>query len=254
VSALTIDYDQRHRIEIKSAMMVANIAGIERHEIVRLGDVLAGRSPLTDPEETLEQYEDHDTMEAIIGKRVEKTFVPMRNALFLTLAANRAVCMDASVIVTGVCQADNANYPDCRRSFIDVQEETINEALGFTVPTDPRYTTIRTPLMDMSKSDSINLAASLPGCYSALAFSHTAYDGQYPPTGKDHASILRAHGFYQADLPDPLVLRAVKEGLMPAPKSDNYRTSLVLNALHYIAVEVEKFPDNVKHHFGWVSR
>ena len=60
---------------------------------------------------------------------------------------------------------------------------------------------IRTPLMHLSKAASIKLATELEGCYDALAYSHTSYDGQYPPTGKDHATLLRAKGFTAAGRP-----------------------------------------------------
>lgn len=227
VHAVTFDYGQRHAREIQAARDVAKIAGVSSHEVVVLGAILNGTSPLTNKSESLELYADHDSMAAIIGDRVEKTFVPMRNALFLTIAANRAVCMGVDHIVTGVCQADNANYPDCRASFIGAQEAAINEALG------KDGVCIHAPLMDLDKAASIALADSLgmpPGpsmddmstAFLALAFSHTAYDGQYPPIGKDHATILRAHGFEQAGVPDPLVLRACREGLMPVPPTANY--------------------------------
>lgn len=229
VHAVTFDYGQRHAREIQAARDIAKIAGVASHEVVVLGAILNGTSPLTNTSETLELYKDHDSMAAIIGDRVEKTFVPMRNALFLTLAANRAVCLGVEHIVTGVCQADNANYPDCRASFIGAQESAINEALGRA------GVCIHTPLMDLDKAASISLADSLGDelptpnignalstAYLALAFSHTSYDGQYPPIGKDHATVLRAHGFEQAGCPDPLVLRACREGLMSVPPTDNY--------------------------------
>jgi 7-cyano-7-deazaguanine synthase len=216
VSTVTFDYGQRHAIELKAAVTIAGMAGVKDHEVIHLGPILKGSSPLTNPHENLETYTDYQTMDAIIGDRVEKTFVPMRNALFLTIAANRAAVMGCDTLVTGVCQQDNANYPDCRAEFIIAQEQAINAALG------SQQFKIVTPLMFLSKAESIRLAKTLPGCMEALAYSHTAYDGTYPPTSKDHASTLRAQGFLEAGVPDPLVLRAVAEGLMERPDSPNY--------------------------------
>lgn len=221
VHAITFNYNQRHALELEAARTVARVAGVASHEVLDIGPILNGVSPLTDPDRDLETYETHDQMEKVIGDRVELTFVPMRNALFITLAANRAVCLDTQVLVTGVCQADNANYPDCRQSFIDAQQSSINEALGRPETGVP--ISILTPLMDHSKDASVHFARILGDrAFAALAFTHTAYDGVYPPVGKDHASILRAHGFEKAGLPDPLVLRAWKEGLMPLPSTPNY--------------------------------
>lgn len=216
VCAITFDYGQRHVREIEAAVKVASMAGVSVHQIVKVGPLLDGRSPLTNPDEELETYADFASMDQIIGDRIEKTFVPMRNAFFLTLAANRAVCMDAYNLVTGVCQQDNANYPDCRASFIYAQQKTINEALGIS------NFLIWTPLMNLSKAGSIVLAQSMNGCMEALAYSHTAYDGKYPPNGKDHASMLRAQGFLEAGVADPLVVRAWREGLMALPETPNY--------------------------------
>ena len=82
---------------------------------------------------------------------------------------------------------------------------------------------ILTPLIDIKKSDIVKLAWQLgPTCWNALSFSHTSYDGKYPPTNGDHANLLRAKGFLDAGLPDPLVLRAVKDGLMEKPRTKNY--------------------------------
>lgn len=225
VNCITFDYGQKHRIEIDAARAVGGFFREKTkrtipQEVVTLGPILLSSSPLTNPGEQLETYANHDEMEGIIGDRVEKTFVPLRNPLFLTIAANHAIAAGCGVLVTGVCQADNANYPDCTQDFIDFMSDMINVALG--APYDENYLTIATPLMDLSKAESIALALTLPHTYDALAFSHTAYDGTYPPTSKDHASVLRAHGFEQAGVPDPLVLRAYREGLMPLPLTMNY--------------------------------
>lgn len=227
VAAITFDYGQRHRIELDAARRVLGHFELATsrtipHEIVTLGkETFKGASPLTNNKVELETYTDHEQMEEVIGDRVEKTFVPMRNAAFLIYAANRAVVGGYGHIVTGVCQADNANYPDCRQSFISAMAVAINQALGLEYENGLR---INTPLMDMSKAESVMWSFKWPHTYDALAYSHTAYDGQYPPTGKDHASVLRAHGFEEAGVPDPLVIRAWREELMELPKTRNYDT------------------------------
>jgi len=220
VHAITFDYGQRHRIEIDAAIKVGEMAGVLSHEIVQVPQCLISTSPLTSDNE-LERYESPEQMEQIIGNRREDTFVPMRNALFLTIAANRAEALGIPNLITGVCQMDNANYDDCREIFIQATEVYINTALGH----DHRGTTpikIHTPLMYLTKAETVKLSYELPGCWEAMAYSHTSYDGKYPPTDMNHANVLRAQGFAEAGLPDPLVLRAVKEGLMELPKSSNY--------------------------------
>lgn len=227
VHCVSFDYNQRHIRELEAAANIAKLVGAASHEIIKLGPILKGRSPLTNPEESLETYKDYESMDAIIGDRVELTFVPMRNALFLTIGANRASCIGASALVTGVCQADNANYPDCRESFVISQEYAIAAALG-AVPGQAGHISIQAPLLHLAKEESIQLAVDLVDAYPALAFTHTAYDGQYPPVGNDHASVLRAHGFERAGLPDPLVLRAWMAGVMDLPATHNYGDQAVI--------------------------
>ena len=82
---------------------------------------------------------------------------------------------------------------------------------------------IWTPLINKSKAETVKIAHQIPECWEALAYSHTSYDGKYPPTDMNHANVLRADGFEKAGLPDPLVLRAVDEGLMELPETDNYK-------------------------------
>jgi 7-cyano-7-deazaguanine synthase len=216
VNAITFNYGQKHSIEIASSRKIAEMAEVASHQVVDVQSILKGRSPLMNSEVELETYVNFEQMDKIIGDRVELTFVPMRNAFFLTIAANYSLEKNCFDLVTGVCQQDNANYPDCRQSFINYQQATINEALGIN------NFKIHTPLMYMSKAESIHLAKTFKGCMDALAFSHTAYDGQYPPLGKDHATILRAQGFLEANTSDPLVIRAWREGLMELPLTSNY--------------------------------
>jgi 7-cyano-7-deazaguanine synthase len=221
IHALTFNYGQRHSIEIQAAKAVAGLAGVHSHVIIDIPNILLSKSPLLNTEVPLETYSNAEQMDRVIGDRRELTFVPMRNALFLTIAANRAEVLGYSSIVTGVCQMDNANYDDCRRLFIDNAENYINTALGHDHRGTPDIA-ILTPLMNYSKAETVELATRLPGCWEALAYTHTSYDGSYPPTHPNHANILRADGFEKAGLPDPLVVRAYREGRMKLPPTANY--------------------------------
>lgn len=227
VSAVGFNYGQKHAIELKSAATVSRLSNVP-FEVVDVPGILRGNSPLTNPEVELEKYENFEQMEKVIGDRVELTFVPVRNAFFLTVAANLAVTRGANILVTGVCGEDNANYPDCRRNFVDAQQLTLNLALGI------HDFQIVTPLMYLSKAETVKLAYHLPGAWKALAYSHTSYDGKYPPTDNNHSNVLRAQGFLNAGYPDPLVLRAWREGLMELPLTANYTKSLVEEHLRFI--------------------
>ncbi len=201
VHAITFDYGQKHSLEIESAQQIALIADIKTHVIINVPDILKSSSPLLDKTIKLETYENFKQMESVIEKRVELTFVPMRNAFFLTLAANHAIANDCYDLVIGVCQEDNANYPDCKNSFIASQTDTINEALGI------KHFKIHAPLMNFTKAETVTFAKKL-GAFPAIAFSHTCYAEEFPPCGKCHACILRAHGFAEAEEDDPLITRA----------------------------------------------
>jgi len=221
VRAVTFHYGQRHAIEIDAARKIAKFYQVAL-EVVDMGSLLEGTSPLIDRTFELEQYQNYEQMEAIIGDRIETTFVPMRNALFLTLAANRAACDGTKIIYTGVCQADGANYPDCRAGFISSMATMINMALGNDEDSLAAQVKLVTPLIYLTKAESIRLARGIPGVFQAWAMSHTSYDGAYPPTGSDHATVLRAKGFLIAELPDPLIVRAYLEDLMSLPDMPNY--------------------------------
>jgi len=191
VHALTFSYGQRHIIEIDSAKQIAALAKV-KHDTIELGAVFAKLSSLTD-----------DSQEIPAGTEstdgaLPSTFVPGRNILFLSLAASRAYVNDCDTIVIGVSQEDFAGYPDCREDFITSMETAVSNGLD-------RQIRIAAPLMHLSKKETVELAVSLPGCLDALSLSTTCYNGVVPPCTECNACLLRAKGFAQAGVPDPLL-------------------------------------------------
>jgi 7-cyano-7-deazaguanine synthase len=237
VHAITFNYVQRHSREIECAVNIAAYVGVESHKVLTLGNILTGSSPLVS-QNALEQYPD---MWSLPGG-LEKTFVPGRNLLFLTLAANYAYSLGVTTLVTGVCQEDYGGYPDCRQKFIDCTQETIRQGFGYD-SNDPFMTEfkIETPLMNLTKAETVMLALQFNGCLYALALTQTGYDGAYPPVGNDHATLLRAKGFLEAGVPDPLVVLAWKEGLMPLPATTNYTDLVAISDMGLRLVEFKKY-------------
>lgn len=229
VSAISFNYGQLHKCEIEAARNIFDraissscVAGYDmaqviEHAVINVGPILTGSSPLISGN-ALEQYQD---MNSLPGG-LEKTFVPGRNLLFLTLAANFAYSRGIPNLVTGVCQEDYGGYPDCRQTFIDAVQQAIRTGFGYDDNDPFSKMVIHTPLMNLSKAESVIMAHEMPDCWRSLALTHTSYDGKYPPTGNDHATLLRAKGFFEAGLPDPLVVRAAMDGLMPIPSTSNY--------------------------------
>lgn len=187
VEALTFDYGQRHRIELDCAAQVAQHAGVE-HTTLPIDTFAAmGGNALTDSEIAVEEAP---------GSGLPNTFVPGRNLIFLTFAAAFAWQRDMADLVTGVAQTDYSGYPDCRRGTIDAVEQSLTLALERTIR-------IHTPLMNLTKKETVELARDL-GAIDAMALTHTCYNGQRPPCGTCPACQLRARGFLEAGIADPL--------------------------------------------------
>lgn len=191
VHALTFSYGQRHIIELESARLIAEMAGVSQ-DLVELGAVFANLSSLTDPRQAIPESASEKVGE------LPSTFVPGRNIVFLSLAASRAYVKGCNSIVIGVSQEDFAGYPDCRESFIKSMESALSNGLDKPIR-------IVAPLQHLSKKETVELAASLPGCMDALAFSTTCYNGQRPPCGTCNSCVLRAKGFAEAGVEDPLL-------------------------------------------------
>lgn len=220
VHAITFDYGQKHQAELDAAQKVASMADVDTHEIINVRGLLDSSSPIV-TQDRCKQYSSYREMIHEVGDRVEDTFIPMRNALFLTIAVNRAFNMRCDSIYIGTNQSDSANYPDCSKRFLEDFNKYFRSALGLS-DENPLTIKIKAPLNNMTKSMAVLLAHSLPGCWEALAYTHTSYDGEYPPLSRNHANVLREHAFLEAGLPDPLIVRAWKEGLMELPKTKNY--------------------------------
>lgn len=199
VKTLSFDYGQKHEIEQEAAKKICELAGVD-FDLVKVPEVLRSSSPLVNKTETLAKY---DSVEDLPGG-LEATFVPARNILFLTIAANIAMSHGIKDIVIGVCEEDFGGYYDCRQKFIDAMQVALSQGiLG-----EDSGIQIHTPLMNLTKAETVKLAQDLgEDCMEALAFSHTCYDGTYPPCGQCHACHLRARGFKEAGIQDPLLFR-----------------------------------------------
>jgi len=189
VEALTYDYGQRHRVEIGCAARIAAAAGVPQTVLpINTFEALGGNA-LTDANIAIDNGRSGD---------LPATFVPGRNLIFLTYAAAWAWPKKIRHLVTGVAQTDYSGYPDCRRNTIDALATALSLGMDFEF-------TIHTPLMEMSKKDTVLLAQRL-GALDAMALTHTCYEGERPPCGKCQACELRAKGFREAGIEDPLVV------------------------------------------------
>ncbi len=189
VSTLTFDYGQRHRIEIECARTVAAAAGVANACLPIDTFAALGGDALTDDAIAVRQELDADS-------GLPNTFVPGRNLVFLTFAAAYAWQRDIDELVTGVAQTDYSGYPDCREETIEALQASLR--LGME-----RDFTIHTPLMHLSKKQTVEMAVALGGL-EAMALTHTCYNGERPPCGQCPACILRARGFSEAGIDDPL--------------------------------------------------
>ena len=190
--ALTVDYNQRHRVELAAAARIAAHLGAERHIVLPLDLTRFGGSALTDdiavPKDGVEEG------------AIPVTYVPARNTIFLSLCLGWAEAAGARDLFIGVNALDYSGYPDCRPDFIAAFEIMANLATRAGVEGD-RFT-VHTPLLHMTKAEIAAEAARL-GLDAGMSWS--CYD---PAPGGLHCGLcdscrLRAKGFEEAGLPDP---------------------------------------------------
>ncbi|TPG39659.1 7-cyano-7-deazaguanine synthase QueC [Sphingomonas koreensis] len=191
--ALSIDYNQRHRLELAAARRIAAMLGAQQHIVLPLDLSAFGGSALT---------ADIDVPKSGVGSDIPVTYVPARNTIFLSLALGWAEAGGARDLFIGVNALDYSGYPDCRPEFIAAFERLAELATKAGVEGEPFR--IHAPLQHMTKADIVREAARL-GLDAGISWS--CYD---PAPGGLHCGLcdscrLRTKGFEEAGLPDPTV-------------------------------------------------
>ncbi len=195
VTALSVDYGQRHRKEVEAARKIAKHFGVKDHRVVSLDLAAIGGSALTDkkiPVPEQRRLED-------IGQGIPLTYVPARNTILLSYALGLAEATDAKAIYIAANQIDYSGYPDCRPEFYKAFQEVAR--LGTKRGVEGDVIEIRTPLIAMSKPDIVRKGEEL-GVPWALTWS--CYQGEEKACGVCDSCQLRLKGFREAGVKDPL--------------------------------------------------
>ena len=196
LSALSVDYGQRHRCELESARAVAEALGITDHAVIRVDLAAFGGSALVDAAIDVPK----GRSDAEIGHGIPATYVPARNTVFLALAMAMAETRGAEAIVLGVNAIDYSGYPDCRPEFLDAFTKMAQ--LATKAGTEGKRLEIVAPLVGLSKEAIIRLGLSL-GLDYGLTTSCYDPDAAGRPCGRCDSCLLRAAGFAAAGAVDP---------------------------------------------------
>jgi 7-cyano-7-deazaguanine synthase len=189
--ALSIDYGQRHRVELEAAARVARALGAAQHRVVALDLGVFGGSALTDPAIAV-------PTEPSAG--IPVTYVPARNTIFLALALAYAEVTRSEAIFTGANAIDYSGYPDCRPEFLAAFETLANLATKRAVEGFPIR--VEAPIVRMTKADIVRKGHEL-GVDFSLTVSCYDPDGQARACGRCDACRFRREGFAQAGIADP---------------------------------------------------
>ena len=196
--ALTINYGQRHHVELEAAKKVADFLSVKKHVFFDLDLRVFGGSSLTSDLEVPK-----DVNLERIGASIPNTYVPARNTIFLSLALAFAETEHAEDIVLGINAMDYSGYPDCRPEFLDAFSKmaTLATKSGVDGHFQIRF---HAPLLQMSKKRIIELGLSLGVDYG---LTHSCYspDDQGRSCGKCESCLLRRKGFEEAGIRDPQI-------------------------------------------------
>jgi 7-cyano-7-deazaguanine synthase len=197
VFAISFNYGQRHVQELAAARRVCQAAGVARHVVLPLDLRVFGGSALTGD---LPVPKDRNASE--MGTGIPPTYVPARNTIFLSLALGWAETLGALDLFLGVNALDYSGYPDCRPEYIEAFERLARLATKAGV--EGARWTIHAPLIRMTKAEIIRAGTGFGVDY---ALTHSCYDPDTGgrPCGRCDSCLLRAKGFAEAGLRDPLI-------------------------------------------------
>ncbi|MBF0209868.1 MAG: 7-cyano-7-deazaguanine synthase QueC [Desulfamplus sp.] len=199
IYSLSFRYGQRHYTELAAAQKVAEFFSVKKHLIVNIDLRSFGGSALTD----LIDVPKHQSVDELSKEEIPITYVPARNTIFLSYAVAWAEVVKAENIFIGVTAVDYSGYPDCRPEYIAAYEKMANLATKTGV-TGEVLLKIRTPLIDMSKSEIILKGAELGVDYS-LTLSCYDPDTQGRSCGRCDSCLHRIKGFKDAGMADPTI-------------------------------------------------
>lgn len=200
--ALTVDYGQRHRLEIDYARKICQRLNIPQ-KIFRLDLTQIGGSALTDPHINLPKIKSINKIES----GIPITYVPFRNGIFLAVAAAWGEVLGIDTVICGFNVIDSPNYPDTRLPFIKAMENAIKE--GTRAAFGGQAIKIVAPLINLKKSEIIKTGLALGADYS---YSLSCYAGQETPCQKCASCVLRAQAWQEIGQEDHLIARLKKEG------------------------------------------
>ena len=195
--ALSFDYGQRHAVELKAAVRVAEALGAARHKVIRLDLRAIGGSALTSDIKVPKNRKVEE-----MDQGIPVTYVPARNTLFLSYALAYAETLDSTDIYIGVNALDYSGYPDCRPEFIAAFEKLAALATRLGTEGGGRFK-VHTPLISLKKAEIIARGLELGVDYS---LTHSCYDpdDKGRPCGRCDSCLLRLKGFEEAGQKDPL--------------------------------------------------
>lgn len=185
VHAVSFDYGQRHAVELEMAKILCADLKIA-HTVFGIGGTLIGSSLIEGGDVNAKHNK---------NENVPSSFVPARNALFLTIAAGYAFNNGIKDIVIGACQTDYSGYPDCRRVFVDSMVCSLSLAMGADFK-------IHTPLMYLTKAETWELADQFGALQIIVQNTRTCYNGDVSELhswgygcGECPSCLLRKKGF-----------------------------------------------------------
>lgn len=188
---LSLDYHQRHNVELLAAQRVASALGATEHKTVQLDLSLFGGSALTDSSIAVPEQE---------TQGIPVTYVPARNTIMLSLALAWAEVLQSRDIFIGVNALDYSGYPDCRGEYVKAFQQMANLATKAAV--EGQTITVHAPLIEMTKADIIRSGHAL-GLDYGLTVSCYQANQQGAACGMCDSCRFRKAGFAQAGVADP---------------------------------------------------